>query len=87
MHCDRCGADFAAPALGRVPYNYGPPNVVLAGVKVRHCTRCDNYAFDVPRILQLHRALAEAVEAARHGPAVAAFEASYTAGQWQADER
>lgn len=48
----------------RETYRYvesGLPNVVLVGVEVRRCAACGHHELVLPRIVELHRAIAQAI--------------------------
>jgi putative zinc finger/helix-turn-helix YgiT family protein len=61
MKCLNCGA----PTKSRKGnYHYtesGLPNIVLAGVEIRSCAKCGEREVVIPRLEQLHRAIARIV--------------------------
>jgi putative zinc finger/helix-turn-helix YgiT family protein len=61
MKCPECGKPMAS---ARENYSYaasGLPYVTLVGVEVRRCKACGEHEVVLPRVEQLHRALALAV--------------------------
>ncbi len=60
--CRACGK--AEMKTGTETYRYqesGLPNVVLVGIEVRRCPACGNHELVLPRVAELHRAIAESV--------------------------
>ena len=65
MKCDACGGPMIS---ARENYNYaacGLPHVTLVGVEVRRCKACGEHEVVLPKIEQLHRAIALGVVAKR----------------------
>lgn len=61
MKCPQCGHGMKT---GRENYLYresGLPNVTLVGIEVSRCPECGEHEAVIPKIEQLHRALAVAV--------------------------
>ena len=60
--CPKCRADAMNAEHG--PFRYvagGLPNVILRGVEVRRCASCGAETLSIPKIGQLHRAIAVAL--------------------------
>lgn len=65
MKCDACGKPVTS---ARENYSYsasGLPYVTLVGVEIRRCEACGEHEVVIPKIEQLHRAIALAVVAKR----------------------
>lgn len=65
MKCDACGKPMTS---ARENYSYtasGLPYVTLVGVEVRRCKACGEHEVVIPKIEQLHRAIAHGVVAKR----------------------
>ena len=65
MKCDACGGPMIS---ARENYNYaacGLPHVTLVGVEVRRCKACGEHEVVLPKIEQLHQAIALGVVAKR----------------------
>ena len=65
MKCDACGEPMTS---ARENYSYtasGLPYVTLVGVEIRRCKACGEHEVVIPKIEQLHRAIAVAVVAKR----------------------
>lgn len=61
MKCDACGEPMTS---ARENYSYtasGLPYVTLVGVEIRRCKACGEHEVVIPKIEQLHRAIAVAV--------------------------
>ncbi|NOY25288.1 MAG: type II toxin-antitoxin system MqsA family antitoxin [Oligoflexia bacterium] len=62
MKCTSCGAEMLPPTRkDGVPYPCGLRDALLNGVLVHECPECGEEEVDVPRPLELHRCLAQAV--------------------------
>lgn len=62
MQCDFCGGNTVVKRVELFHYTEcGLPNVYLSGVNVEECATCGAQSPRLPRILELHAALAEAV--------------------------
>jgi putative zinc finger/helix-turn-helix YgiT family protein len=61
MKCDECGRPVTTERDAVRRYNIGGlPHVELHGVEVTTCPACGKEGIAIPRIVQLHRVLAEA---------------------------
>jgi putative zinc finger/helix-turn-helix YgiT family protein len=61
MKCDECGGSVTVEREAVRRYDIGGlPHIELHGVEVTHCTTCGNETIAIPRIGQLHRAIAQA---------------------------
>ncbi len=59
MKCDDCGAEATVERDAVRRYDIGGlPHIVLHGVEVTRCDSCGAESIAIPRIAQLHRALA-----------------------------
>lgn len=61
MKCDACGGEMVS---GRENYHYkecGLPFVTLQNLEVRRCPQCGEFEVVIPKIEQLHQAIAWAV--------------------------
>lgn len=61
MKCDACGEPMTS---ARENYSYtasGLPYVTLVGIEIRRCKACGEHEVVIPKIEQLHRAIAVAV--------------------------
>lgn len=71
MKCDTCDVTLTERISTRAnPYRYelsGLANVALVGIKVRACPKCRHQWPTIPRLAELHRALALLV-VNKHGP-------------------
>ena len=61
MKCLECGGALKSTRKNVAYDACGLPGVVLGNVEVRHCPKCGEQETVIPRILDLHRKLAEAV--------------------------
>lgn len=62
MACGSCGAAKLTVSRENVKYDAsGLPGVTLMNLEVRRCEACGDYAIVIPRILELHRLMAETV--------------------------
>lgn len=62
MKCPVCG--FTKLTTTHEPYKYdesGLPNVTLLNLEIRRCGNCDEELAAIPRMAELHRAMARAV--------------------------
>lgn len=60
--CRNCGEGTLVSSVEDYPYlESGLPNVLLMGVEVRRCPACKHVAVVLPRVTELHRAIALAV--------------------------
>jgi putative zinc finger/helix-turn-helix YgiT family protein len=66
MKCPECGG-AVTQKTGSHPYIGDElPNVMLVGVKIRTCTQCGAKSVGIPKLAQLHRALATAIAKSPH---------------------
>lgn len=75
LKCFGCGHEMTS-GLENVKYDAsGLPGVTLVGVEVSRCGHCGQYEVAIPRIEELHRALASALvrKSARLTPAEIRF--------------
>ena len=61
MKCLECGGALKSTRKHVAYGACGLPGVVLGNVEVRHCPKCGEQETVIPRIMDLHRKLAEAV--------------------------
>jgi putative transcriptional regulator len=61
MKCDSCGGAMTSKRERHAYTESGLANVVLENVEVRRCSKCDEVEVVIPRIEQLHRAIATAL--------------------------
>lgn len=55
-NCLDCGSEMHRH-VEDVPFDPSMPGVVLAGVCVYRCPRCDHYEVEIPHLEELHRAI------------------------------
>ncbi len=55
--CLECGSEMQRH-VEDVPFDPSLPGVVLVGVSVYRCTKCEYYEVDIPHLEELHRAIA-----------------------------
>jgi putative zinc finger/helix-turn-helix YgiT family protein len=66
MKCPECGGKVTQ-RVGDYPYlGEELPNVVLVGVKLRTCTECEFSSVGIPKLVGLHKAIAECLAKATH---------------------
>lgn len=59
MKCEECGGQMATERNAVIRYDLGGlPHVVLQGVEVRRCESCGKEDIAIPRMAQLHHAIA-----------------------------
>lgn len=64
--CRSCGAAELTSSVETYLYSEsGLPNVTLVGVEIRRCPSCGDHQLVLPRVAELHRAIAHAVIAKR----------------------
>jgi putative zinc finger/helix-turn-helix YgiT family protein len=62
MNCPECGKKMRIETVESYPYKAsGLPNIVLAGVTQRVCGSCGEREIVIPRLEELHRAIARAI--------------------------
>ena len=61
MKCPECGTEMKVEHRDHPYTESGLPNVVLIGLEFRVCPECGEEERVMPRLAQLHRAIAEAV--------------------------
>ena len=60
MKCEECGGALSVERNAIRRYEIGGlPHIELQGIEVTHCTKCGRESIAIPRIGQLHRAIAE----------------------------
>jgi putative zinc finger/helix-turn-helix YgiT family protein len=65
MKCLQCGGDMTSGPEDVEYGDSGLPNVTLLGVGVSRCSVCGEFEVEIPRIEELHRAIALAVASTR----------------------
>jgi putative zinc finger/helix-turn-helix YgiT family protein len=61
MKCRDCGKQMTEAVEGYRYVESGLPNIILHGVKVRRCRDCGAQDVSIPRIAELHRAIASTI--------------------------
>ena len=61
MKCMSCGAEMVTGQEDHAYDSSGLRNVVLVGVVVDRCPSCGEFEVELPRVLELHRVLAQAL--------------------------
>ena len=59
--CADCGEPMNAETRNYRYTESGLSNVILKGVEIAECPKCDNSEVTIPRMAKLHRALAHAI--------------------------
>lgn len=65
MKCDACGEPMTSARENHSYTASGLPYVTLVGVEIRRCKACGEHEVVIPKIEQLHRAIAVAVVSKR----------------------
>jgi len=65
MKCLKCGSELRSSKENHRYTESGLDNVILEGVEVRRCSNCGEWEVVIPRLAELHRAIARRVATER----------------------